>query len=288
MAKTFGTLFLLFHLYFTAFSQEPIVSDIRQVTVTVGKTPAETAVTIGKTLIGRPYVAHTLDRSPEEKLVVNFREFDCTTFLETTLALALGWHELSDKQNLNQYDELFQKNLTRIRYRNGVINGYASRLHYFSEWLMDNERQGLIHDITGEIGGIQVSKPVSYMTACTWKYPKLSDSTVYRQIAQCEAAISQQSFWFIPKKQIRAIESRLKDGDIVMLTAARTGLDMKHVGFVVWQNGRPYLLHASSEYGEVMITKQPLADYVQANKSFSGIRVARLNEQVPAMSARAQ
>ncbi|GAA4395532.1 hypothetical protein GCM10023187_02530 [Nibrella viscosa] len=288
MTRTFITLFLLFSIPFSALAQEPVVSDIRQVTVGAGKTPAETAVAIGKTFLGRPYVAHTLDRNPEEKLVVNFREFDCTTFVEIAMALALGWHELGDKQNLTQYNQLFQKYLTNIRYRNGIINGYASRLHYFSEWLIDNERQGLIRDVTGEIGGIQVSKPVSYMTACTWKYPKLSDSTVYRQIAECEATISRQAFWFIPKKQIPAVESRLKEGDIVMLTAARTGLDMKHVGLVVWQNGRPYLLHASSEYGAVMITKQPLADYVQGNKSFSGIRVARLNEQAPIMSARAQ
>jgi hypothetical protein len=166
------------------------------------------------------------------------------------------------------------------------VNGFASRLHYFSEWLIDNEQKGILQDITQKIGGMQVSKPVSYMTKSTWKYPQLSDPKNRQQIALIESAISQQSFWFIPKKRIKDIESSLKEGDIIMLTASRPGLDMKHVGFVVWQNGpngekRAHLLHASSQFGEVMISEEPLADYVLWNRQFSGIRVARLKETAP-------
>src|SRR5690606_29137182 len=39
--------------------------------------------------LGKPYVAHTLEGSSEELLTVNLREFDCTTFVETVLALSL-------------------------------------------------------------------------------------------------------------------------------------------------------------------------------------------------------
>ncbi len=236
---------------------------------------ADLVVATGKSFLGKPYVHNTLDGDQTEQLVVNLEQFDCTTFLETTLALALADYK-TPGLSPEQLAPLFRRYLTRFRYRNGRIDGYGSRLHYFSDWLYDNERKGLIHDITREIGGVQVSKAVSYMTTATHKYPHLRDPAVYRQVAMTEAAISHQPFYFIPKKQIADIEANLRDGDIVMLTAARPGLDMKHVGFAIWQNGRVHLLHASSEHGQVIITPYPLADYVNWHKWLSGIRVARL------------
>jgi len=295
LMKKLFTVFITLSLHSAVFAQEsPFpaatttalpASDIRLVNASPGSSPAETAVRVGKSFLGRPYVAHTLEETESEQLVVNFRTFDCTTFVETTMALALALHELPE-HNLAKYDQLFRTYLTKIRYRNGVVDGYASRLHYFSEWLRDNERKGLLRDVTRHMGGIQVAKPVSYMTAYPWKYPKLTDPSTYRQVASIEAAISQQSFYFIPKKNIRAIENQLKEGDIVMLMAARPGLDMKHVGFVVWQDGHAHLLHASSEYGEVVITEESLADYVLWHRHLSGIRVARLKGPTQPLAAR--
>ena len=280
--------FLVAVIPFThSFAQDSLVDfSLRQVTVALAATPAETVIAISKSFQGRPYVAHTLDGNETEQLVVDFWAFDCTTFLETTLALSLSRHQLTNDRDTAQFDRLFRENLTRIRYRNGQIDGFASRLHYFSEWLINNEQKGILQDVTSQIGGIRVTKPVSYMTKCTWKYPRLADPATRKQMALIESAISQQRFWFIPKKQIRDIEYCLQEGDIIMLTASRPGLDMKHVGFVVWQTGedgtrRAHLLHASSQYGEVMISEEPLADYVQWNRQFSGIRVARLKETVP-------
>ncbi len=115
------------------------------------------------------------------------------------------------------------------------------------------------------------------MTASMYQYPHLSDPAIFKQVAQTEASLSQQPFAFIPKKNIRLAEPQLQEGDIVMLMAARPGLDMKHVGLAVRQpNGRIHLLHASSDQGEVVITKYPLSDYLLWHKHLSGIRVARL------------
>lgn len=277
MIKLFTAFFLLLAPA-VLLAQESAPDDLKAVAITGGKTPAETAVNIGKQLLGRPYVAHTLDESPTEQLVVNVREFDCTTYVESVLALALAWHEIPDKTNPALLDQTFRKLLTRLRYRDGRIDGYASRLHYFSDWLRDNDRKGLVMDVTREMpGSIVVAKPVSYMTTATYKYPRLTDPAIYKQVAQAEATLSQQPFYFIPKKNLRQAESQLREGDIVMLTAARPGLDMKHVGFAVRQpNGRIHLLHASSEQGEVVITPYPLSDYVLMHKRLSGIRVARL------------
>ncbi|WP_266366141.1 N-acetylmuramoyl-L-alanine amidase-like domain-containing protein [Tellurirhabdus rosea] len=288
MIRSFTTLFVLLFTAFYVQAQNAPVSEFASLTLTTGRTPAETMLQVGKAFLGKPYVPHTLDGTETEQLIVNFEQFDCTTYLETTVALTLALQQTNGSTAAAKLEPAFRKMLTQLRYRAGVIDGYASRLHYFSEWLQDNEKKGLIRDVTRQIGGMQVSKPVNYMTACTWKYPRLSDPAIFRQIAQVQESISKQSFWFIPKARLREVEANIKDGDIIMLTAARPGLDMKHVGFAVWQNGRVHLLHASSDLGEVVITQQPLAEYVQWNRRLSGIRVARLKESGQPMMVRAE
>ncbi|MBO0933164.1 N-acetylmuramoyl-L-alanine amidase-like domain-containing protein [Fibrella aquatilis] len=254
--------------------------ELKYVTIVPGKTVAETAVRTGESLLGRPYVHYTLEGNPTEQLVVNLQQFDCTTFIETTLALALTDQELVASYSPVQAEPIFRKYLTKIRYRNGQIDGYASRLHYLSDWLRDNERKGLLQDVTREIGGVQVQKAVNYMTAAVHKYPHLNDPAVFKQITQVQTDISQQPFWFIRKDQFRAIEPKLHEGDIVLLTAARPGLDTRHVGYATWRNGRVYLLHASSDHHKVVITPTPLADYLLSNKRLSGVRVARIRSVV--------
>ena len=250
--------------------------ELPQLTGSPGRTVAETAVQTAGTLLGKPYVYHTLEGNQHEQLVVNLQAFDCTTFIETTLALALARHEVPPKHSPAQLEAIFRRYLTKLRYRNGQIDGYASRLHYLSDWLRDNERKGILQDVTRELGGMQVQKAVNYMTAAVHKYPPLADPAVYKQMAQVQTAISEQPFYFIPSKQFKAVAHKFREGDIVMLTAARPGLDMRHVGYATWRNGKLYLLHASSDRKKVMLTQQPLADYLLANKRLSGVRVARL------------
>ncbi|MVM32829.1 DUF1460 domain-containing protein [Spirosoma sp. HMF4905] len=278
MQKLF-TAFLLLLTSLAGQAQEVVLStNLHSLTVVGGKTIPETTINIGKQFLGTPYIPHTLDINPTEQLVVNVLEFDCTTYLETVLALSLAWQEVSDKQNQLLFEQTFRKYLTKLRYRDGRIDGYASRLHYFSDWLRDNERKGLVSDVTHELpGSVTVAKSVSYMTSSTYKYPHLNDPTVFKQVAQTEAALSQKSFSFIPKKNIRLAEAQLREGDIIMLTAARPGLDMKHVGLAVRQpDGRMHLLHASSDQGVVVITPYPISDYVLWHNRLSGVRVARL------------
>lgn len=278
MIKRFTLLFFLF-INGTTWAQMPTSDELRTMRIVGGKTPSETAVNVGRNLLGSPYVPHTLDQNATEQLVVNFRAFDCTTYLETVLAVAFAHHALPPNAPLTQVEPLFRRYLTKLRYRNGHIDGYASRLHYFSDWLRDNERKGLLTDLTPSLPGrMLVAKPVTYMTQATYRYPSLRDPAVLRQMVLAETALNQQSFYFIPKKNIRLIESQLHEGDIVMLTAARPGLDMKHVGLAVRQpNGRIHLLHASSEQGRVVISALSLSDYVLRHKRLSGIRVARIN-----------
>ena len=267
-------------LAFPALALAQTPDELRQLTGSPGRTVAETAVQTAGTLLGKPYVHYTLEGNQTEQLVVNLQAFDCTTFIETTLALALARHEVAAKHTPAQLETTFRQYLTRLRYRNGQIDGYASRLHYLSDWLRDNERKGILQDVTREMGGVQVQKAVNYMTAAVHKYPPLADPAVFRQMAQVQTTLSEQPFYFISSKQFKALAHKFREGDIVMLTAARPGLDMRHVGYATWRNGKLYLLHASSDRKKVMLTPQPLADYLLANKRLSGVRVARLRSTV--------
>lgn len=260
--------------------------DLRHIVVVPGRTAAETAIRTGETFIGKPYVAHTLEGNATEQLVINVQQFDCATFIETTLALALAEQELPTKYTTPQLESAFKKYLTKLRYRNGRIDGYVSRLHYLSDWLRDNERKGFVQEVTRDIGGMQVYKDINYMTEFSHYYPALSNPSTYRQMVAIQTEISQQPFYFIPRKQIKAAESKIKEGDILMFTAAKPGLDMRHVGYATWRYGRLYLLHASSDNNRVTLSRQPMADYLANNRNLSGLRVARVKESAIRMSQR--
>ena len=219
--------------------------------------------------MGEPYVAHTLEGQPEEQLVVNLNQFDCLTFVENTVAICLtARSQPADYQS-------FKSALTQIRYRNGEINGYGSRLHYFSEWLLQQESAGHLRLISDELGGQFFQKKIGFMTRKRLYYPGLADSVAFETMKNVEENLSNRSFSFIPKNQVRKAENEIQDGDLLVFTSSKPDLDCTHEGFAIRQNGRIHLLHASSEFGRVIISKWPISDYLMRNKGQSGIMVAR-------------
>ncbi len=229
-------------------------------------------VEAGKQWLGTPYVAHTLERPDGEKLVINLREQDCTTFLESTLALAI-----SIKKGESAFED-YSKMLQQLRYRNGQIQGYSSRLHYFTEWLSENERKGYLQVITAQLGGKPYAKPINFMSAHRTAYPALSDEQSFEEIKKTEELINTRSYTYIPKTEVKNIEKSLKDGDIIAITTSINGLDVVHVGFAIRQQSRIHLLHASLDEKKVVVSQKPLAEYLLGNKKGSGIMVGRAQQ----------
>jgi hypothetical protein len=226
----------------------------------------------GKAFIGTPYIAQTLETGKDEKLVVNLREVDCTTFDETCLALATTIK--AGKTDFGSY----ARQLEKIRYRNGKRNGYLSRLHYFSDWLYDNGQKGFVTPLATDFQ-TPYQKTINFMSTHPDSYPVLKENTeLVAKLAEQERVISQRKMYFLPKQEIQANEKQLKDGDIVAITTGIGGLDIAHVGLAIWVDGRVHLLHASSALAKVVISDQPLADYLAGKKSFTGIMIARPNE----------
>jgi len=224
---------------------------------------------IGKTFQGTPYVEKTLEVGDKENLVINLRGFDCTTFVENTLAF--GRLLQLEERNF----KAFAKQIQTIRYRNGELEGYSSRLHYFTEWILNNEKKGFVKDITGELGGIPLDKAIDFMGTHRELYPFLEDDTNYAGILEMEAELSKATLCYLPQDQIAENEHLIHSGDIIALTTSIIGLDVTHTGIATREaDGRIHLLHASTS-GQVVITKQPLVDYLRNIKSNIGIMVAR-------------
>ena len=230
----------------------------------------DTIALVGQSFLGTPYVEKTLEVGDTETLVVNFSGLDCTTFVENVLAFTAL---LKKQQNDFQY---FASELETIRYRNGEMKGYPSRLHYFTEWIRNNEKKGLVKDITKDLGGIELEKPINFMGTHRDLYPFLASDANFQAMQQVEYELAKEILCYIPQDQIADKEHLIQSGDIIALATSIKGLDVTHTGIAIHQpDGRLHLLHASSKNGEVEISELPLADYLKNIKSNIGIIVAR-------------
>lgn len=224
---------------------------------------------IGMSFIGTPYLAHGLETPGDEQLVVNLRGLDCVSLTESTLALSR-----CVKLGKRTFDE-FKNQLQRIRYREGIINKYPSRLHYFSDWIDNNTKKGIVRDVTRTIGGQRYSKTVNYMTTHRDSYRQLSDEGFVAMIKRTEEDLTKRVHFYVPKSRISRVQRKIKTGDIIAITASMEGMDIAHTGMAVWIDGVLRFLHAPIVGSVVQVTEKPLAEYLQAHKSQTGVMVAR-------------
>jgi N-acetylmuramoyl-L-alanine amidase-like len=235
----------------------------------LGKRPmGEVMVAIGVSFLGTPYVANTLEQPGPEHLVVNLRGLDCVTFVENTLALSRCVK--LDKQTREE----FEKELRRIRYRDGKIDGYPSRLHYFSDWIDNNAAKGIIRNVTEEIGGVPCEKVLNFMSTHPASYKQLANDKNLEKIRGVETAINSRHHYYIPKDRLGSLEEKIEAGDIIGITTSVEGLDIGHTGIAIRTNGVLRYLHAPLSKGKVQISEQSLVEYLHGSKQ-TGVMVAR-------------
>ncbi len=235
--------------------------------------PGEVVAAVGKGFLGADYAANPLEKEGEERLIIRLSRFDCYTLVEGSLVLA----GLIKAGRLTEED--FLKETANVRYRDGTIRGYPSRLHYFSDWIRELERRGRGRDITRSLGGIPYQKKISYMSDNPDKYPPLKRNRSYlEELRKIEAEISLWRKYHIPKELVDKTEGDIRNGDLIGITTDIKGLDISHAGIAVrGEGGRLHLLHAPGPGRQVEITASPLADYLAANKRQTGIMVFRSN-----------
>lgn len=229
----------------------------------------EVMVAIGMSFIGTPYAAKTLEVPGEERLVINLQGLDCVTLIENSLAISrcikLGRATFED----------YKGQVQLIRYRDGIIDMFPSRLHYFSDWIGDNVIKKVVRDVTKEIGGQPYNKTISYMSAHPHSYPKLSDSAFLVKTKRTEKALTSKQHYYIPKNSVARVQNKIMDGDIIAVTASQKGMDIVHTGVAIWAGGVLRLLHAPNVGDSVQISEKPLAEYLKLRDSQTGVMVAR-------------
>jgi len=277
MIKRILSLFLFLIVTFSAFSQEDSDRVVLRAFLDYAgkekireKETGERVALIARFFLGTPYVASTLEAEGPERLQVNLQELDCTTFVENVLAL----HNLL-KEPEPGYDA-FKRILTRIRYRNGIIEGYPSRLHYITDWMSDNKKKSYISFV--DMGcASEIFRPnLHFMTEHLNLYPALkNNSECVDEMAMHEARMNGLTFKYLPKDKLTDDAPFIQTGDIIAITTAVPGMDFSHIGFAVRLNGLVYLLHASSSEKRVTISNQSLKFYMSGIKNHTGIVVLR-------------
>jgi len=236
-------------------------------------------VRVGELAVGTPYEGFTLEEyiraggSPArtEPLTLSLTRFDCVSLVESCLAIARVVRR-GDPTNWESY----AAEMERMRYRDGVRIGYASRLHYFSEWLHDNERRGLVRDLGRELGGTEDLRPLRFMSSNPDAYAALAVPEVRAEIVGMERALDGHSRWVVPTERIDIISERIQTGDILAFATSIGGLDVSHAAYA-YRGGDSVLrvLHAPLSGGVVEVTTSTLTQYVRAIRRSTGILVSR-------------
>jgi hypothetical protein len=237
----------------------------------------ERTAAIGRSLVGTPYENFTLEIDDYiEAPSVNLLGLDCWTFFEVSLAFA----RMLDEPRENWTPQTMLKYIELDRYRGGKCDGsYLSRLHYLEEWYSDNERRGLIDDLTRELGGVRAAHSAVEMTV-NWKsYRYLRNNPSLRSgIRQMEQRVTSHPFYHIPKSKVPGIESKIRSGDIIGITTHDGNkIGTSHVGIAYrTTDGALHFMHASAprNYGRVVLDSR-LSTYLNRFRSNAGIMVGR-------------
>lgn len=240
----------------------------------------ESMAFIGLSFVGTKYVPATLELPGEEEVVVNLQELDCVTFVENVLALALFIRQAEPEilESEMETQARYRRILTRIRYRRGRVDGYPSRLHYFTDWILDNQAKGLVQEVTADLGGEEDFRAIDFMSTHPESYRQLANPMVLNAIQDREFYLSGLGRYRIPQEEIATRSSWIQDGDIIAATSTVDGLDVAHTGLAFWRDGALHLLHAPLVGEVVEVSRIPLADRILRIEGQDGIRVIRPQE----------
>ncbi|HET8650824.1 MAG TPA: N-acetylmuramoyl-L-alanine amidase-like domain-containing protein [Gemmatimonadales bacterium] len=239
------------------------------------------AVRVGEEARGTPYVPYTLEAYLKaggnpletEPLTLSLTRFDCVTLVESCLGVA----RTAERDGTPSWQR-FGREIERMRYRGGVRQGYSSRLHYFSEWISDGERRGLVRNLGRELGGVADDRPLRFMTTHRSSYLALANDQVFAQIGAMERSLDDHPRYLIPTERIPDVADQIHTGDVLAFATSIQGLDVTHAALAYRHaDGRLGVLHAPLSGGVVEVARLELPQYVAAIRRSTGILVARPN-----------
>ena len=276
-----GRILLLFLFALVSFPTEAQVTYQRTDSIKICQVLKQadqntSTLALARQFMNIPYVGQTLEVNDREQLVVNTRQLDCTTLVETVTAL-----KLCAQNNRHAWGDYLDI-LRQLRYRDGKLQGYTSRLHYFSDWIDNKTKMGLVTEVqkpNPPFTAVQRLN-INYMSEHPQSYRSLKEHPEQVPvIRQQEQALTGKSYRYIPKtaiKNSKLLRQTVKDGDIIAITCNKKGLDIAHLGFAVWRKDGLHLLNASQLHKKVVEESMTLYQYMQKHKTFTGIRIIRI------------
>ena len=240
---------------------------------------ANLIIYIAEQLKGIPYVAHTLEPNDTERLIVNLRQLDCTTFVEQVAALYLCVS--ARKTTFSD----FCHQLQQLRYEKGASPHYTKRLHYYTSWIEDKKEMNICTEIQAPAPPFTATQKLSinWMTTHVANYRMLKNNPSWiPQIRKMEQKLEGKKYKYIPKSQVKntkLLRSTIKNGDIIAIITSKKGLDTQHLGFALWHDDGLHLLNASSIHKKVIDEPLTLRAYLYKHSTMPGIRIIRLNNK---------
>ncbi len=251
-----------------------VVSLLKKAKNLKDKSMASYMIFFGRQFKGVPYVAKTLEKNADEKIIVNLRQLDCTTYVETVLALSRTMAQR--KLTFANYCE----NLKKVRYRNGNV-AYPTRQHYFTYWIQENTKENIVKNIQSPNPPFSATQTVNanYMTTHLESYPMLKGKPQWvKQIAEMEQSITGTKQKYIPTNAVtnsNVVRKTVQDGDIIAIVTSKAGLEISHIGIAVWHKDGLHMLNASSLNHKVVEDDDLLQKYLRKQTTALGIRIAR-------------
>lgn len=224
----------------------------------------------GRVQLGRPYLV-TAETGGPEALQVLLTSLNCVSLVEATLALARCIWLKTPNENC------FMQEMQLTRYRQGLINGYASRLHYFPDWLNDNGERGRLRQISADLGGTSSRYDFFYMTKNVRHFPAMTEKSVFNDIQAIEKSLSLKTYFVLGKDKVKPLLSQMQNGDLVAIASSKLpGNFISHVGLIDRSiKNIPRLLHASSHHKRVVLTVVDIAGYLNSRPERLGLMVSR-------------
>jgi hypothetical protein len=239
---------------------------------------AERTIAVGQALVGTPYVNYTLEIDDHtESPSVNLNGVDCWTFFE----IALGFARMLEVKANNYTPRDLLTLIELDRYRGGRCDGrYTSRLHFLEDWIYDNERRGLVKNLTRSLGGVPMRGRYLNEMSRYWRGSRYlrNNPELVPEMRQIENKISSRTTYHIPKAAVPGIESRIQNGDVICISGKGPEGFTEHVGLAYRaRQGVLHFMHASKDERRVVIDV-PLHSYLYRYSKFAGIMVVRPQE----------
>ncbi len=165
------------------------------------------------------------------------------------------------------------------RYRGGKMGDFTTRLHYTTDWFVDNQEKGVIKILTPELPGAEpFTQKVGIMTEHPEHYRQLAaHPDMVPKIRVMEEQINGRSLKYLPMDKLAAAEHLLQTGDIVGVCTTERGIDIAHTGLCIKdEQGVVHFMDASSSKANMKVTlERDISKCLNWSPKLTGVMFAR-------------